>query len=109
MKCGRDGAAGVARGCNQYRQLAPLVAADALHARREEPRAEILERARRPVKQLEHRQRRRRVRQAHQRRRKVERFVADRGQLSGQRIAGGEWRQQPRADLRQLDVGLELP
>ena len=102
-------AAGVARGRNQYRQLASLAATDALHASREEARTEILERAGRAMKQLEHRQRRRRVRQAHQRRREVERFVADRGQLGRQRIAGRERRQQPRGDLRQLDVGFELP
>ena len=40
---------------------------------------------------------------------KVERLLADRRQLGRERIAGGERRQQRRGDLRQLDVGLELP
>src|SRR5688572_23614483 len=109
VKCGRDCAAGVARGRNQNGQLAALIAADALHARGQEARAEILEGAGRSMEQLQHRQRRRRVRQTQERRREVERFVADRRQLGSQRIAGCERRQQSRGDLRQLDVGFELP
>ncbi len=109
MKCRSDCAARVAGSRDQHRQLAPLTAPDALHARGKEPRAEILERAGRAVKQLQHRQRRRCVRQADQRRRKIEGFVTDRRHVFGEWVVGCERRQQARADLRQLHVGLEVP
>ena len=51
------GAARVARGRDQDRQPARIVARNALERRREEARAEILERRRRAMEQLEHRQR----------------------------------------------------
>src|SRR5688572_12526347 len=57
MECGSDRAARIARGRDQDRELALLAAADALEARGEEARAEILEGARWTVKQLQHRQR----------------------------------------------------
>ncbi len=84
---GRDRAAGVAGGCDQDRELPGLVATDALHGGGQEARAEILERAGRPVEQLEHRRRLRRLFEGHQRCRKVESFTANRTELAGERIA----------------------
>ncbi len=66
VKGRRDGAAGVARRGDEDRQRARIAGASqrALHERRQEARADVLERGGRPVKQLEHRRARRRRRAA---------------------------------------------
>ena len=98
-------AAGIARRRHQDRDAPRVVARQTFQRRREEACAEVLERGRRAVKQLEHAQRSGRVRHVDERRRERERIVEHGAQLRVQRIAREEWREQHAPDRRAASRG----
>ena len=104
VKRGGHGAARVARGRDENRERALVAVRErqrALHELGQEARADVLERGRRPMKQLEHRELAVRVDQLPQRHREVERSPADRAHLALEPGAREERREQIGGDVRE--------
>src|SRR6185436_14115686 len=101
MERRRDGAAGVPGRGDEDRDLPPMRAMHALERGGREARAEILERARRAMKQLEDAGAAARTLERPDRRGKVERVPADRTELSRERVIFREGCEQAFGNRRQ--------
>ena len=107
MEGGGDRTPGITGGGHQDRQRPGRIVWLARQAGRQEARAEVLERGRRPVEQLEHRQRRVAGRDAAQQRRKGEGLARRLAHPWRECVTGKERREQPLGNLRQRLRALE--